>query len=109
MAEHYEVLEPVKHTEAAGGNDGEQQWAVAGLPNFILGEQMENRLGLLQKGIGEQMGSHSAKEEWSGLDGEKREKVIQAVGAAEAVMRWQNKPVCHGEHHRLIDGLGGDM
>lgn len=48
------------------------------------------------------MGAHSAKER-SGQDGEKGE-VIQAVGAAEAITRWQNKPVCH-----LLDQLGGDV
>lgn len=49
------------------------------------------------------MGARSAKER-SGLDKRGKGEVIQAVGAAEAMMRWQNKPVCH-----LLDHLGGDM
>lgn len=92
MTDYYEVLEPAEQTKVAGGSDGEQQC----------------RLGSYKR-LGEQTGSHSDKRNSQGGAVEEREKEIQAAGAAEAMMRWQNKPTCHGEQSYVPGRFGGDM
>lgn len=72
-----EILEPIKHTEAVSGNEGDSSVA-----------------GVLIEGLGSRW-VHVQPKERSGLDKGEKGEVIQAVGAAEAMMRWQNKPVCH--------------
>lgn len=61
------------------------------------------------KRLGEQTGSHSDKRNGQGGEVEEREKEIQAGGAAEAMMRWQNKPMCHAEQSYVPGRFGGDM
>lgn len=80
-----EILEPVKHTEAVSGNEG-----------------MPSVAGVLIEGPEADGCTFSQRR--SGLDKGEKGEVIQAVGAAEAMMRWQNKPVCH-----LLDQSQEDM
>lgn len=86
------IKERVEQTKAAESN----------------GEDQQCRLGSYRR-LAEQMGSYPAKQNCQPVQVEKMEKEIQAVVAAETMMRWQNKPVCREKCHHWPDRFGRDM